>query len=246
MGKAWLGIKESPAGEGQVGHKTPYGKRNRVIRKEKYIYLGSNTNFDSKDIETMEVKKTNIEGVLIIEPRLFKDSRGYFFESFSQREFDEKVAPILGHKINFCQDNESMSSYGVMRGLHFQRPPFTQTKLVRCVKGSVLDVAVDIRKGSPTYGQHVAVELTEDNHRQFFIPRGFAHGFAVLSETAVFQYKCDNFYQPEADGGISILDDSLGIDWKIPTEQAILSEKDTKHDLLKDFDSPFDIKVELY
>jgi dTDP-4-dehydrorhamnose 3,5-epimerase len=140
----------------------------------------------------MEVIKTNIQGVLIIEPRLFKDSRGYFFESFSQREFDEKVAPILGHKINFCQDNESMSSYGVMRGLHFQRPPFTQTKLVRCVKGAVLDVAVDIRKGSPTYGQHIAVELTEDNHRLFFIPKGFAHGFAVLSETAVFQYKCDN------------------------------------------------------
>ena len=194
----------------------------------------------------MEVKKTNIQGVLIIEPRLFKDSRGYFFESFSQREFDEKVAPISGHKINFCQDNESMSSYGVMRGLHFQRPPFTQTKLVRCVKGAVLDVAVDIRKGSPTYGQHVAVELTEDNHRQFFIPRGFAHGFAVLSETAVFQYKCDNFYHPEADGGISILDNSLSIDWKIPTEHTILSEKDTMHDLLKDFDSPFDINVDLY
>ena len=194
----------------------------------------------------MEVKKTNIQGVLIIEPRLFKDSRGYFFESFSQREFDEKVAPISGHKINFCQDNESMSSYGVMRGLHFQRPPFTQTKLVRCVKGAVLDVAVDIRKGSPTYGQHVAVELTEDNHRQFFIPRGFAHGFAVLSETAVFQYKCDNFYHPEADGGISILDNSLSIDWKIPTEHTILSEKDTMHDLLKDFDSPFDIHENLY
>ena len=193
----------------------------------------------------MEVKRTNIEGVLIIEPRLFADSRGYFFESFSQREFDEKVAPILGHKINFCQDNESMSSYGVMRGLHFQRPPFTQTKLVRCVKGSVLDVAVDIRKGSSTYGQHVAVELTEDNHRQFFIPKGFAHGFAVLSETAVFQYKCDNFYHPEADDGISILDNSLGIDWKIPTEHAILSEKDTKHDLLKDFDSPFDINTSM-
>ena len=194
----------------------------------------------------MEVKKTNIQGVLIIEPRLFKDSRGYFFESFSQREFDEKVAPISGHKINFCQDNESMSSYGVMRGLHFQRPPFTQTKLVRCVKGAVLDVAVDIRKGSPTYGQHVAVELTEDNHRHFFIPRGFAHGFAVLSETAVFQYKCDNFYHPEADGGISILDNSLSIDWKIPTEHTILSEKDTMHDLLKDFDSPFDIHENLY
>ena len=189
----------------------------------------------------MEVIKTDIEGVVIIEPRIFKDARGYFFESFSQREFDEKV-----RHIDFCQDNESMSSYGVMRGLHFQRPPYTQSKLVRCVKGAVLDVAVDIRKGSPTYGKHVAVELTEDNHRQFFVPRGFAHGFAVLSETAVFQYKCDNFYHPEADGGISILDDSLGIDWKIPTEHASLSEKDTKHDLLKDFDSPFDINVDLY
>lgn len=182
----------------------------------------------------MEVIKTAIEGVVIIEPRLFKDARGYFFESFSQREFDEKV----GH-IEFVQDNESMSSYGVMRGLHFQRPPYTQSKLVRCVRGAVLDVAVDIRKESPTYGKHVAVELTEDNHRQFFIPKGFAHGFAVLSDTAVFQYKCDNFYHPEADGGISILDGSLGIDWQIPTGHAILSEKDTKHPLLEDFDSPF-------
>ncbi len=186
----------------------------------------------------MEVIKTAIEGVVIIEPKVFTDARGYFFESFSQREFEEKVG-----KVNFVQDNESMSSYGVMRGLHFQRPPFTQSKLVRCVKGKVLDVAVDIRKGSSTYGQHVAVELSEGNHRQFFIPRGFAHGFAVLSETAVFQYKCDNFYHPEADGGISILDDSLGIDWKIPTDHAILSEKDTKHNLLKDFDSPFDINT---
>ncbi len=194
----------------------------------------------------MEVIKTDIEGVLIIEPRVFKDARGYFLESFSQREFDEKVTPILGHGIRFCQDNESMSSYGVMRGLHFQRPPYTQSKLVRCVKGAVLDVAVDIRKGSPTYGKHIAVELTEDNHRQFFVPRGFAHGFSVLSETAVFQYKCDEFYHPESDGGISILDDSLGIDWKIPMERAILSEKDTKHDLLKDFDTPFDINVSLY
>lgn len=182
----------------------------------------------------MEVIKTEIEDVVIIEPRLFKDERGYFFESFSQREFDEKVCHVT-----FVQDNESMSSYGVMRGLHFQRPPFTQAKLVRCVKGAVLDVAVDIRKGSPTYGRHVAVELTEDNHRQFFIPKGFAHGFAVLSETAMFLYKCDEFYHPEADGGISILDGSLGIDWCIPTEHAILSEKDTKHPLLKDFESPF-------
>ena len=159
----------------------------------------------------MNVIKTDIEGVVIIEPRLFKDDRGYFFESFSQREFEEKV-----RKINFVQDNESM------------------------------DVAVDIRKGSPTYGQHVAVELTEDNHRQFFVPRGFAHGFAVLSETAVFQYKCDNFYAPEADGGISIKDESLGIDWQIPMENAILSEKDIKHICLEDFDSPFDYNVNLY
>ena len=182
----------------------------------------------------MEVKKTAIEGVYIIEPRVFEDARGYFFESFSQREFDEKIGPVT-----FVQDNESMSRYGVMRGLHFQRPPFTQSKLIRCVKGAVLDVAVDIRKGSPTYGQHVAVELTEENHLQFFIPKGFAHGFSVLSETAVFQYKCDEFYHPEADGGIRILDDSLGIDWRIPTDHAILSEKDTKHPLLKDFESPF-------
>lgn len=194
----------------------------------------------------MEIIKTNIEGILIIEPKVFLDKRGYFFESFSQREFDEKVAPILGHTINFVQDNESMSSYGVMRGLHFQSPPFTQSKLVRCVKGAVLDVAVDIRKSSPTYGQHVAVELTEDNHRQFLVPRGFAHGFAVLSETAVFQYKCDNFYAPQADGGISILDDSLGIDWHIPMDKAILSEKDIKHSCLKDFDSPFSISEDFY
>ena len=189
----------------------------------------------------MDVIKTAIDGVVIIEPRVFHDNRGYFFESFSQREFDEDVRPI-----KFVQDNESKSSYGVMRGLHFQCPPFTQSKLVRCVKGAVLDVAVDIRKCSPTYGQHVTVELTEDNHRQFFIPKGLAHGFAVLSETAVFQYKCDEFYHPEADGGISILDDSLSIDWRIPTDKALLSEKDTKHPLLKDFDSPFDIKIDLY
>ena len=189
----------------------------------------------------INVIKTDIEGVVVIEPKVFSDSRGYFFESWSQKDFDELVRPI-----KFVQDNESMSSYGVMRGLHFQRPPFTQSKLVRCVKGAVLDVAVDIRKGSSTYGKHVAVELTEDNHRQFFVPRGFAHGFAVLSETAVFQYKCDNFYAPQADGGISILDDSLGIDWRIPTEKAILSDKDTKHACLKDFGSPFSITEDLY
>lgn len=182
----------------------------------------------------MNIIQTEIPGVVIIEPRIFEDARGYFFESFSQREFDEKVGPVI-----FVQDNESKSSYGVMRGLHFQRPPFTQAKLVRCVRGAVLDVAVDIRRGSPTFGRHVAVELTEDNHRQFFIPKGFAHGFAVLSDNAVFQYKCDEFYHPEADGGISILDDSLGIDWRIPADKAILSDKDTKHPLLQDFDTPF-------
>lgn len=184
----------------------------------------------------MEIIKTKLDGVVIIEPKIFRDSRGYFFESFSQREFEEKVC-----KINFVQDNESMSSYGVMRGLHFQQPPFTQAKLVRCVKGAVLDVAVDIRKDSPTYGRHVAVELTEDNHYQMFIPHGFAHGFSVLSETAVFQYKCDQFYHPESDAGISILDKSLEIDWRIPTDKAILSDKDTRHPLFKDFVTPFEL-----
>lgn len=182
----------------------------------------------------MEVIKTDIEGVVIIEPRIFRDPRGYFFESFSAREFCERVADVT-----FVQDNESMSSRGVMRGLHFQRPPYTQAKLVRCVRGRVLDVAVDIRKGSPTYGKHVAIELTEDNHRQLFIPHGFAHGFAVLSDTAHFLYKCDTYYHPEADGGISIQDASLGIDWQIDPSEAVLSDKDLKHALLQDFDSPF-------
>ena len=189
----------------------------------------------------MEVIKTDIEGVVIIEPRIFKDSRGYFFESYSKREFDEKVRPI-----DFVQDNESMSTRGVMRGLHFQRPPFAQSKLVRCIKGSVLDVAVDIRKGSPTYGKYVSCLLSEENKRQIFVPRGFAHGFAVMSDIAVFQYKCDNYYHPEADGGISILDSSLGIDWGITIDDAILSDKDQKHPFLKDFDSPFDFNVDLY
>lgn len=184
----------------------------------------------------MEVIKTDIEGVVIIKPQIFNDSRGYFFESYSKREFDQKVCPIT-----FVQDNESCSTYGVMRGLHFQRPPFAQAKLVRCIKGAVLDVAVDIRKGSPTYGRHVAVELNADNRLQLFIPRGFAHGFAVLSDIAVFQYKCDNYYNPDADGGISIIDQSLGIDWRIDPAKAILSEKDSRHLPLADFDSPFDL-----
>ena len=194
----------------------------------------------------MNVIQTAIPGVLIIEPRVFTDARGYFFESFSQREFDEQVAPILGHSVTFVQDNESMSAYGVVRGLHYQRPPFTQSKLVRCVKGSVLDVAVDIRKGSPTFGRHVAVELTEDNHRQFFIPKGFAHGFAVLSETAVFQYKCDAFYHPEADAGIQLLDPALGINWRIPQDQVMMSEKDRTCAALKDSPLDFDYNVDLY
>lgn len=187
----------------------------------------------------MNIIKTDIDGLLILEPRVFADSRGYFFESFSERDFNAALEENGLDKVEFVQDNESMSSYGVMRGLHFQRPPYTQAKLVRCVRGAVLDVAVDLRKGSPTYGRHVAVELTEENHRQFFIPHGFAHGFSVLSQTAVFQYKCDNYYAPQSEGGISLLDDSLGIDWKIPVQEAILSEKDKKHPLLEDFDSPF-------
>ena len=189
----------------------------------------------------MNVIETAIPGIYIIEPRVFRDERGYFFESFSQREFEEKVGPI-----HFVQDNESMSSYGVMRGLHYQKMPYTQSKLVRCVKGAVLDVAVDIRWGSPTFGQHVAVELTEENHRQFFVPRGFAHGFAVLSETAIFQYKCDNFYHPEADAGINIKDESLGIDWRIPVEKAILSAKDLQHANLLDSAHDFTIEDKLY
>lgn len=186
----------------------------------------------------MNVIKTDIEGVLILEPRVFTDTRGYFFESYSKRVFDAEVG-----EIEFVQDNESCSSRGVMRGLHFQKPPYTQAKLVRCVRGRVLDVAVDIRVGSPTYGQHVAVELTEDNHRQFFVPRGFAHGFAVLSDTAVFQYKCDNYYAPGSEGGISIVDPSLGIDWRIDPSQAILSPKDMNHPMFADFKSPFVYKA---
>lgn len=226
----------------------------------------------------INVIPTALAGVMMIQPRVFKDARGYFFESFSERDFKTQVLDLLEvyetaegeHPfagiggLRFVQDNESMSTYGVMRGLHFQTMPYTQSKLVRCVKGAVLDVAVDIRKGSPTYGQHVTCllcgsdyadallqfklmyetgfsveEIAAAVNRQFFIARGFAHGFSVLSQEAVFQYKCDNFYASANDGGVSILDDSLGINWHIPTEQAILSEKDTKHALLRDFDSPF-------
>lgn len=189
----------------------------------------------------MEIIKTTIDGVVIIEPCIYSDSPGYFFESFNQKEFEEKVC-----KTTFVQDNESKSSYGVIRGLHFQRPPFAQSKLVRVVKGTVLDVAVDIRKGSPTFGQHVAVELTEENHRQFFIPKGFAHGFSVLSEEVIFQYKCDNFYSPQCEGAIAWDDPDLGIDWKITVDNIILSEKDKQHNRLKDTDVLFDYIDILY
>lgn len=177
----------------------------------------------------MEVIKTDIEGLLVLEPRVFGDSRGYFFESFNVRTFEEAVG-----NVTFVQDNESKSSYGVVRGLHFQKPPHAQAKLVRVVKGKVLDVAVDLRKESPTFGKHVAVELSEDNHRQMFIPRGFAHGFSVLSDEVVFQYKCDNYYAPESEGAIAWDDPDLAIDWQIPYDKVILSEKDMKHPALKD------------
>ena len=182
----------------------------------------------------MDVVRTDIEGLVIIQPRLFEDQRGYFFESFSEREFAHKVAPV-----SFVQDNESKSSYGVLRGLHFQKPPYEQAKLVRVVKGRVLDVAVDLRKGSPTYGRYEAVELSEDNHRQLFIPRGFAHGFCVLSDEAVFQYKCDNYYAPQSEGAVRWDDPDLDIDWKIPLEDVILSDKDRNHPCLKDLDDVF-------
>ena len=189
----------------------------------------------------MKVIETDIAGVMILEPRVFGDARGYFFESFSQREFDELVRPV-----RFVQDNESLSVYGVVRGLHYQRPPFTQSKLVRCVRGAVLDVAVDIRRGSPTFLQHVAVELTGENHRMMFIPKGFAHGFAVLSEQAVFQYKCDEFYHPEADAGIQLYDEALGIDWRIPWEDAILSEKDRVREKISPDHLDFDYLTDRY
>ena len=177
----------------------------------------------------MKVIETEIEGVFILEPRVFGDDRGYFFESFSLKHFEEKVSKTV-----FVQDNESKSKYGVLRGLHYQLPPYTQAKLVRVVKGRVLDVAVDIRKGSPTFGKYVAVELSEENKLQFFLPKGFAHGFAVLSEEAIFQYKCDEYYAPDYEGAICFDDPDLGIDWRLPLEDIILSEKDKKHPRLRD------------
>ena len=189
----------------------------------------------------MNIIKTDIPEVVIVEPRVFGDNRGYFFESFSERDFAAAV-----REVKFVQDNESMSCYGVVRGLHFQKPPHAQSKLVRVVKGKVLDVAVDIRKGSPTFGQHVAVELSEENHRQLFIPRGFAHGFAVLSDQAVFQYKCDDYYAPETEGAIAWDDLEIGIDWKIPEDKVILSPKDSAHPELKDSTELFDYSIDYY
>lgn len=189
----------------------------------------------------MEIIRTDIPDVVIIEPRVFGDSRGYFFESWSQREFDALVRPV-----RFVQDNESSSSYGVVRGLHFQKGAFSQSKLVRVVEGTVLDIAVDIRRGSPTFGRHVAVELDADSHRQLFIPRGFAHGFSVLSQHAVFQYKCDNYYAPQAESAIAWNDPALGIDWRVSAEDAILSEKDKRHPLLADCPDLFDYGSDLY
>ncbi|HBG40969.1 MAG TPA: dTDP-4-dehydrorhamnose 3,5-epimerase, partial [Porphyromonadaceae bacterium] len=178
----------------------------------------------------MTIIPTTIPSVVIIEPKVFGDERGYFFESFSEKIFREKVCDT-----HFVQDNESKSSYGVLRGLHFQKPPFAQAKLVRVIKGAVLDVAVDIRKGSPTFGQHVAVELTAENKRQLFLPRGFAHGFVVLSPETLFQYKCDEYYHPESEGGIRWDDPSLKIDWKIAEKDILLSEKDKKNPFLQEF-----------
>jgi dTDP-4-dehydrorhamnose 3,5-epimerase len=189
----------------------------------------------------MEIEHTALAGVEIIHPKIFGDSRGYFFESYSKRDFDALIRPI-----DFCQDNESRSSYGVLRGLHFQIGDYSQSKLLRVVEGRVLDVAVDVRKGSPTFGKHVSVELSAENHLQFFIPRGFAHGFSVLSPTAVFQYKCDRFYAPEHEGAVAWNDPALGIDWKIPADKVLLSDKDSRHPLLKDCGCLFDYSKDLY
>lgn len=189
----------------------------------------------------MKITETQIEGVYIIEPQIFGDHRGYFIESFNQKKLPQSL-----QKIQFIQDNESKSSYGVLRGLHFQVPPYSQSKLVRVVEGKVLDVAVDIRKGSPTFGKHVAVELSGENKKQLFVPRGFAHGFVVLSETATFSYKCDNYYSPEHDRGVLFNDPELSIDWNIDIEKCVLSDKDKKQPLLENCRDLFDIKENLY
>ncbi len=179
----------------------------------------------------MKIKETHIPGLLVVEPQVFGDSRGYFFESFNAAKFAEQT----GIDTQFVQDNESRSSYGVVRGLHMQLPPHAQAKLVRVVEGRVIDVAVDLRKDSPTFGKHFAIELTGENHLQVYIPKGFAHGFSVLSETAVFQYKCDGYYAPASETAIAWNDPDLGIDWKLPSEDVVLSDKDRNHPSLKEF-----------
>ena len=189
----------------------------------------------------IKVTKCPIEGLYIIEPAVHGDNRGYFMETYKQPDF-----AVGGIDVEFVQDNQSKSSYGVLRGLHFQKPPYCQSKLVRCIKGAVLDVAVDIRKGSPTFGKYVAVELSEDNHRQFFVPRGFAHGFAVLTEEAVFQYKCDNFYNKESEGSVAWNDPELAIDWRIPADKVLLSEKDKLSKCINEADYLFDYNEKLY
>lgn len=189
----------------------------------------------------MNIIETPIKDIILIKPQLFTDKRGYFFESFSEKKFKEQICST-----HFVQDNESKSSYGVLRGLHFQKPPYSQSKLVRVIKGAVLDVAVDIRKGSPTFGQHVSIELTEENHYQLFIPRGFAHGFSVLSNEVIFQYKCDNFYAPQYEGAIIWNDPDLKIDWRLPKDKIQLSEKDKHHPRLKDAKWLFDYNDNLY
>lgn len=189
----------------------------------------------------MNILRFAENGPVLIEPKIFKDERGYFYESFNESEFKQQVADIT-----FVQDNESKSNYGVLRGLHFQKPPYAQSKLVRVIKGAVLDIVVDIRKGSPTYGKWFSVYLSEENHRQFFVPQGFAHGFISLRDDTVFQYKCDNFYNPESEGGISFSDPSLGIPWGIwiPMQDLIISEKDKYNINLDDFNNPFEYIVE--
>ena len=197
--------------------------------------------FGKITVETCEADGVEIEGLKVITPSVFGDDRGYFMETYNYNDF-----AAAGIDCTFVQDNQSMSVKGVLRGLHFQKPPFTQSKLVRVIKGAVLDVAVDIRKGSPTFGKHVAVELTGENHRQFFIPRGFAHGFAVLSDEVLFQYKCDHYYAPQSEGGIAWDDPDLGIDWRLPADKVILSDKDKKHPRLKDYQTDFDFNQSLY
>lgn len=189
----------------------------------------------------MNIIETSIDGVVILEPHVFGDHRGYFFESFSEKWFTEYVC-----NTHFVQDNESSSSFGVLRGLHFQKPPYAQSKLVRVVKGKVLDVVVDIRKGSPTFGKHISAVLSGEDKQQFFVPRGFAHGFVVLSDEVVFQYKCDNYYAPQSEGAIAYNDPALGIDWQIEASKIQLSDKDKQNPLLEDSDYLFDFNEDLY